>query len=285
MYSIGMNLIFGLRQLFEIMDGIQPIGKGRNTAAKNDQLSLFEPLDQTIFTKTENEDYLTITRLHSEGGPDLSTLPANACRLYELSVNAFDTIVYAWISELPITAEVIRFGRKILAAADKAKGQEMAERKAAEVAFADRGDSDARAVHATAYKVWHEIHRLTGLLRFHPDEGGVYTAHCGPDHFILPALGPHFRDRFGETPWAIIDEKRRLCLRCHSGQLEFFGMPNFSEALRDDAPSIEGAPSSEGDWGDLWRLYHKTINNESRKNPGLQKQFMPKRYWKYLTEV
>jgi probable DNA metabolism protein len=38
-------------------------------------------------------------------------------------------------------------------------------------------------------------------------------------------------------------------------------------------------------WEDLWKHYHKTINNESRDNPKLQKQFMPKRYWKYLPEI
>jgi hypothetical protein len=283
---MGLNL--GLRQLFEMMDReVYPTGNSTNTAVKDGQFSLFEVPETNeqfvvssgiIPAETENS---VITRLHSDGGLDLSELPANARRLYELSVNAFDAIVHAWMNELPITPEIIRFGKKILAAADLVKTSgsatgelEMAERKAAEIACADRGDSDVRAVLDSAYKVWHEIHRLTGLLRFHPDEGGVYTAHCGPDHFILPALGPHFRDRFGETPWAIIDEKRRLCLRCHSGQqLEFYGMPDSPESPQD------------GDWGNLWRLYHKTINNESRKNPGLQKQFMPKRYWKYLTEL
>jgi probable DNA metabolism protein len=40
-----------------------------------------------------------------------------------------------------------------------------------------------------------------------------------------------------------------------------------------------------GEWEKLWQHYHKTINNESRNNPNLQRQFMPKRYWKYLTEL
>jgi probable DNA metabolism protein len=40
-----------------------------------------------------------------------------------------------------------------------------------------------------------------------------------------------------------------------------------------------------GDWEQLWQTYHKAINNEDRANPKLQKQFMPKRYWKYLPEL
>jgi probable DNA metabolism protein len=133
-------------------------------------------------------------------------------------------------------------------------------------------------VRKAAYKVSHEIHRLQGLLRFCPDENGTYTAHCEPDHFVLPALGPHFRARFGnrpgcQTPWAIIDEKRNLCLRSIAGQLDF--------SEHHAGPKKEGG----GEWESLWRNYHKNINNESRNNPNLQKKLMPKRYWKYLTEM
>jgi probable DNA metabolism protein len=128
-----------------------------------------------------------------------------------------------------------------------------------------------------AYKVWHEIDRLRGLLRFCPDEDGVYIARCAPDHFVLPALGQHFRERFGETPWAVIDEKRSLYLHCAGGgEPELFCM--------GDGCSFAGNTAG-GEWENLWRHYHKTINNESRNNPDLQRRFMPKRYWKYLTEL
>jgi probable DNA metabolism protein len=152
---------------------------------------------------------------------------------------------------------------------------ESAQRKAAEAAAADRGDSDVRAVLEAAYKVRHEIHRLMGLLRFCPDAQGIYIAQCEPDHFVLPALGPYFYERFGETPWVIIDKKRRQRLSCTSGgQPEFLGM--------DDCPDMQ---NQSGDWENLWRNYHRTINNENRNNPALQRQFMPKRYWNYLNEL
>ncbi|MCL2139473.1 MAG: TIGR03915 family putative DNA repair protein, partial [Treponema sp.] len=153
----------------------------------------------------------------------------------------------------------------------------LAGRQAAEQAAADRGNPDVLAVQAAAYKTWHEIHRMLGLLRFCPDENSVYTAYCEPDHFILPALGPHFKDRFGKNAWAVIDKKRSLCLRCISGQnLEFSGCSeNYSVEL----------PASQGKWEQLWKQYHSAINNETRANPKLQKSFMPKRYWKYLSEM
>jgi hypothetical protein len=50
---------------------------------------------------------------------------------------------------------------------------------------------------------------------------------------------------------------------------------NFGQAVQEEA----------GDsWEDLWRLYHRSVSNESRKNLKLQRQFMPARYQKYLCE-
>jgi len=255
------------------------------------QGDLFEE-DVNDGVRFSEADIAVIAALHSGSGVDLSLLPPHSRRIYELSINAFCAVTHAKMSELPITAEITRFEQKVLAAADRVtntsalitRGKlETVQRQAAAAAVTDRGDGDVRTVLEAAYKVWHEIHRLMGLLRFCPNEDGMYIAHCEPDHFTLPALGPHFRERFGETAWAIIDEKRRICLRyssfdsCFSGgSLEFFNI--------DKNPALlKNPPNSE--WENLWRLYHKIINNESRNNPGLQRRFMPARYWKYLTEV
>jgi probable DNA metabolism protein len=236
-------------------------------------------------------DAAIIAVLYSPEGIDFSFLPENAGRLFELSANAFDAVVHAWMSELPLSGEIVRFGRKVLNTAAAAAGRKPghcidpalapAERRAAERAASDRGDPDVRAVLAAAYKVWHEINRLQGLLRFFPDENGVYIARCEPDHFVLPALGPHFRERFGETPWAIIEEKRRLCLYCNGGGEPEFGGIGDGCSIAGNLPGGQGY----GEWENLWRHYHKTVNNESRNNPDLQRRFMPKRYWKYLTEL
>ena len=239
------------------------------------------------FSPPGKADIAIMAALHSSAGMDLAVLPPHARRLFELSVDALEAIVHAWMSELPVIAETIRFGQKILAAADAAAAADSgleaaqqwaadAQRQAAKTAAADRGDADTRAVLEAAYKVWHEIHRLMGLLRFSPDETGVYIARCEPDHLVLPALGPHFRERFGQTPWAVIDEKRRLGVSCSGTGLEFF-------ITGENSVSLGNPPDSE--WENMWRHYHKTINNESRNNPDLQRRFMPQRYWKYLTEL
>jgi len=205
------------------------------------------------------------------GGFNASLLVGKARDLFVLSANAFDAVIHAWLSELPVEKEMISFGRRVLAAAE---GAVVSEKKSlAEKAASDRGDSDTIAVHNAAYKVWREIERLKGLLRFFPQDD-VYTARCAPDHFILPTLAQYFSARFGEFSWAVIDEKRALRLS---------RLPPENVKL---ARETEYAPAAGGDeWEDLWRHYHNTINNESRNNPNLQRQFMPKRYWKYLPEM
>jgi probable DNA metabolism protein len=201
-----------------------------------------------------------------------------------LSAGAFDSFLCAWMSELPIEGEIIRFARKVIFAARKAGaavpgGLKSAEaRRAAEKAGTDRGDPDVLTVLGAAYRVRREEERMLGFLRFKAGPGGIHTARCAPDHFVLPRLGRHFTRRFGETPWLIIDEKRRLCLQ-GSGPGEARLLP--LEALAAETASGPGADP----WEDLWRAYHQAVNNPSRKNPALQRQFMPLRYRKYLPEL
>ena len=198
-----------------------------------------------------------------ETAPDISGI-------FELSVDAYYTALYAQMSCKPIKKEIARFVEKISRAGNRDEANRAAK---------DRGDSDVLAVLKEAAKVTYEIHRLTGLLRFSPEGDGIYTARCAPDNFILPALAEHFTLRFGETPWAIIDEKRGLCLRKTNGS-EAILVPSSSSLPGPAAKKARTDP-----WEDLWRLYHRSINNESRKNPHLQRQFMPERYQKYLTEL
>jgi probable DNA metabolism protein len=204
-----------------------------------------------------------------ETTPDISGI-------FELSVDAYYAALYAQMSCKPIKKEITRFIEKV----SRTKNRDEAHRAAT-----DRGDGDVLAVLKEAGKVTHEIHRLAGLLRFSSESGGVYTARCAPDNFILPALAEHFTLRFGETLWAIIDEKRGLCLRKASGN-EAVLVPLSSCLSSSPGPLGTAVGKTKTDsWEELWRLYHKSINNEGRKNPRLQRQFMPERYQKYLTEL
>ena len=154
----------------------------------------------------------------------------------------------------------------------------------------DRLDPDAALVFNAAWKVMHEFDRMRGLLRFSPEPapgempdfktttglpGEWYIARCTPDHFILPLLANHFWKRFGNISWAIIDERRSYILYSEEG----------NKPVLQYMSRVEKKGEMSDEWEKLWKNYHNSINNESRSNPQLQKQFMPRRYWKYLPEA
>jgi len=251
----------GLVRLFSML------GNGAVSTDKEDCFGLSGETSSLLKYEQEDIDFLAC---YFSGGFD-SLPPGPARRLFELSFNALDLIIHAWLSELPVEKETIMFGRRVLSAAE---GAAIAEQKdLAEIAAADCGDSDTLAVVSAAYKVQREIDRMRGLLRFFPQDG-IYAARCSPDHFVLPALAQYFSARFGEISWAVTDEKRGLYLS---------RIPPEPARIVSETQGAQGAGGDE--WEELWRHYHSTINNEQRKNPDLQRRFMPKRYWKYLPEM
>jgi probable DNA metabolism protein len=202
---------------------------------------------------------------------------------FEISAAAHDDFVYAWMSEFPIEREIIGFAWKVISAARKAAGKtgvsSFESRLAAERAAADRGDPEVCTVLNAAFKTGREVDRLKGLLRFSPGAWGIHIARCGPDYFALPALAGHFTRRFGTLPWAIVDEKRRLVLMRPDGE-EARIFP-----FDPRHPWFAETPAAPDAWEKLWKNYHRSLNNESRNNAALQRQFMPARYWKYLPEM
>jgi hypothetical protein len=227
--------------------------------------------------------------------PEPADLGGAAGILYRVSADAYDSLVYTWMSGFSLEVQALRYALRVLSAAwEAARAGGAAEppggalpegpapsappwytrgeaRKGAALAARNRHDEDCRTVLAAAYQVAHEIDRLMGFLRFKPGANGRYIARCAPDHFVLPALAPHFTRRFGDTPWAIIDEKRGLTLVRDGGDCQIL--------VTGEAP-----PSLEDPWERLWQCYHRTINIESRNNSRLQRRFIPLRYRDYLSE-
>jgi probable DNA metabolism protein len=225
------------------------------------QMELFEETGNTTPEDMNLSSYLT----------GEFAAPPGLSELFELSIDAYYAVIHATMSGLPIKKEISRFIEKVR----KAGNRDEAARTAS-----DRGDGDVLTMLKAAYKVTVEIHRLTGLLRFSPDSEGVYIARCSPDYFILPALAEHFTLRFGQTPWTIIDEKRKLLLQGKNGDpARLMALPSSNQ------PTEVAGKETEDSWEELWRLYHHSVNNEARKNPSLQRQFMPERYHKYLPEM
>ena len=125
-------------------------------------------------------------------------------------------------------------------------------------------------------KVHREIHRFTGLVRFSVLKGEVLYAPIEPDHDIIERLAGHFCDRFKCDPFIIHDRKRGKALIAKDGD---WVISDFDESL---LPALsEGEEAARR----LWKNYFGATAIRERTNPRCQKNFMPVRYWKNLTET
>ena len=123
-------------------------------------------------------------------------------------------------------------------------------------------------------KTAHERHILSGFLRFHETQNGVYYSAFEPDNDITALLMPHFFARFKNTPFIIHDVKRELA--------------GISDGRRWTTMQAGGATvafsQSEDGFLSLWEHYYQTVAIKERKNTKQMKNYMPVRYWKYMPE-
>ncbi|GAB1482408.1 hypothetical protein MASR2M78_12230 [Treponema sp.] len=189
---------------------------------------------------------------------------------------AYDDLIHAWMSELPVEREILAFAFRVILAYKNTGANSF---YAVEAKRTDRGEAVVRASLEAADKARHEIHRMMGFLRFRESNSARMVAFCEPDHAILPALGAHFYARFGQEAWAICDLRRLTALVCDPPAL-----PALIRFEADDSEFGLAAAMSD-EWEQLWQAYHRSVSIENRTNRRLQRQLMPLRYWKYLTEL
>ena len=130
----------------------------------------------------------------------------------------------------------------------------------------------ARSVREKLVKVWHEIHRFYGFVRFRELGGDVLYSCISPQNDILEFLEPHFSDRFPNENWMIYDQNRHKVLTHPRG--------GECTVYREVIPnqSREGLPADEDAYEDLWKAFCRYITIPERKNPSLQKQFVPLKF-------
>lgn len=135
-------------------------------------------------------------------------------------------------------------------------------------------DPTVHNVHFYSKKVSIECHRFYGLIRF-SDTGMFLYSEIEPDNDILILLGDHFSDRFKNERFIIHDKKRSKALISSDGEWYISDFDSKKEITLSE---------EEHYYQDLWKTYFKHIGIDGRKNARLQAQFMPRRYWKNLTE-
>jgi probable DNA metabolism protein len=131
-------------------------------------------------------------------------------------------------------------------------------------------------LHDLARKVTRERHRMLGLTRFSELVGGILYGKIQPKYNIISLIAPHFAKRLGAEKWMIHDAGRNLLVVGNQGKWLMREYKMEEEIMLHEREEF---------FRTLWKEFHQSIAIKDRKNPKLQQQFMPKRYWENLTEM
>ncbi len=137
------------------------------------------------------------------------------------------------------------------------------------------GDPIVYEVQQAERKVNGEVHRLKGLIRFSELGNKVLYSPIEPDHDLIEFLADHFCDRFKNEPFIIHDVKRSKALIAYQGSWYI------SRFTKDELSPLS---KEEKEYRRLWKSYFENMAIRERINPRCQKNLMPVRYWKHLTE-
>ncbi len=129
--------------------------------------------------------------------------------------------------------------------------------------------------------VGREKHRMEAFVRFEAMQDGIFVAKIEPDFNVLPLIIPHFKSRFQDQEWIIYDIKRNFGYYYDLEKTEEIVLENPDILLQTKSNLVS---EEEVSYQKLWQRYYKKTTIEARKNLKLHTQWVPKRYWKYLTE-
>lgn len=133
-------------------------------------------------------------------------------------------------------------------------------------------------------KVLREVHAIYMFLRFEKAADGTWFAPVSPKYDILPMTLNHFKSRFSDQPWLIYDTERKYGYFYDKRTVEEVTLENPSFDMDTGSLPKSAQSPDEQQWQYLWRTFFKNIAIKERTNPRLQRQFMPRRFWKHLTE-
>lgn len=129
---------------------------------------------------------------------------------------------------------------------------------------------------ATNREAYHHLE----FLRFSELENGVLFATIHPKDNVLPYVANHFTDRLPQENFMIYDETHGQ-VAVHKASKSYA----LVDATDLDLDKIKRYSSNELEYRKLWLAFFDHIAIEARRNPKLQMQLIPKRYWADTPEL
>lgn len=124
-----------------------------------------------------------------------------------------------------------------------------------------------------------EIHHYLGFLRFRELQSGILFARYSPKNDITSMIMPHFANRLPQEDFAVYDAGRGY-YAVHPKNKQWY-------LVREELPFEEAQEQysqSEAEYQKLYRHFCQSIAIAERKNQKLQRNMLPLRFRKYMTE-
>jgi probable DNA metabolism protein len=151
--------------------------------------------------------------------------------------------------------------------------------------YTDFGDEVVVSINDLAKKVYKEGYNWKQFVRFKKSKDGIYFAPVYPIYNSLPLAIPHFKDRFSSQPWIIYDLNRDYGFYYDIKEVIQMTLERDNEYFNSNKINENLLDSKEILFQESWKKYYHALTIKERINLKQQKQHMPKRYWKYLTEM
>jgi probable DNA metabolism protein len=127
--------------------------------------------------------------------------------------------------------------------------------------------------------VGNEAYHFIEFIRFSEQENGLLTSVIHPNNHVLTLITPHFADRFPQERFMIYDENRKIAS---------FHVPGnpwiLAEVPEIDQEGLNKITFIEDEYRDLWKIFFHNIAIKVRINPNLQRNNLPLRFRRDLTE-
>lgn len=136
-----------------------------------------------------------------------------------------------------------------------------------------------RRVFELSRKVANEAHFFVELIRFRELNSGIMFAQIEPKSQILTCIGDHFENRFPLENFMIYDKTHNQFL-IHEAQKAWVLVIN--EEL--DVEQLTKLSYGETMFSELWKSFFEHISIKERENYRLQRQNLPIRFRKNMTE-
>ncbi len=135
-------------------------------------------------------------------------------------------------------------------------------------------------MHRITRSISQECEHMRQFIRFehlHDARSDLWFARCNPKSSVVPLIMGHFVERFNIQPFVIYDEVHSLA-GVYEGR-------DWYLVRAEGELSLPGAAAEEALMQTAWRRFYQAVSVESRYHPELRQHFMPKRFWRNLTEL